>query len=374
MKLQILVVVTALLPGTKVGAQRQLDLTGKPEVVMAEPFTLVSGVRELPGGLAVVTDQMDRSVFLANFTTRESRRIGRQGDGPGEYRFPMAPLAGPANTTWIHDASLLRTLVLSAEGVIASALPTPAAGLPGGLATARGTDRSGGIYFEQNSFDQQRGRFLDSVAVVRWRPSANRTDVIARVWSGGRVMVNRPEGQASMARSITPFPHLDAWAARPNGGIVIIRHDPFRIDVVEADGVMRQGGPIEYTPLMVTRADREAYRKRTEFQRSVAAGVAGAGGQMKQGPRFPDDAFPTVMPPFIASAVAVTPEGEIWIGRSHAALDKTWRYDIFDAAGKLVGAATLNNNATVVGFGTGSVYVARTNPNDDLVYLERHRR
>lgn len=338
---------------------------------------LVAAVRELPGNLAVVTDQLDRSLFLANFATRAVRKIGRQGDGPGEYRFPMAPLAGPANTTWIADATLRRLLLLGADGTITSATAIPAAGLTGGLRTARGTDRAGGIYFEQNSFDQERG-FTDSVAVVRWNPTTNRTDLIARVWSGGRVVLNRPGGPASLARGITPYPHLDAWAVRPDGGIVIVRHDPFRIDLVETDGTVRAGQPISYTPIAVTSADREAYRKRTAFQRSVAAGVGGGGGggggQTTQGRQFLDQDFPKTMPPFVAAAVAVTPEGDIWIGRSHPAADTTWRYDLFDPTGRPVGTATLNAHASVVGFGAATVYLARVNPDDDLVHLERHRR
>ncbi|HEX6941678.1 MAG TPA: hypothetical protein VF128_02055 [Gemmatimonadaceae bacterium] len=35
-------------------------------------------------------------------------------------------------------------------------------------------------------------------------------------------------------------------------------------------------------------------------------------------------------------------------------------------------SATVASNV-VVGFGNGVIYVTRTNPDDDLVYLERHR-
>jgi hypothetical protein len=64
----------------------------------------------------------------------------------------------------------------------------------------------------------------------------------------------------------------------------------------------------------------------------------------------------------------------VWIGRSFAHTDRTRRYDIVDGSGRLVGSAVLPAQAEVVGFGAGAVYVARTDPSDDLVYLVRHRR
>lgn len=101
--------------------------------------------------------------------------------------------------------------------------------------------------------------------------------------------------------------------------------------------------------------------------------VGGGSGPPIQGPQFGDGDFPREMPPFIAAEVRATPEGEIWIGRSHAASAPTWQYDIYDATGKSIGQATLRVGARVVGFGAGTVYVARTDE-DDLVHLERYRR
>jgi len=82
-----------------------------------------------------------------------------------------------------------------------------------------------------------------------------------------------------------------------------------------------------------------------------------------------------VMPPFTErDAVQVTPEGEIWVLRTRAAADRTPTYDIFSNTGQLVGKATLKPNSMVVGFGTGVVYVARQDPEDDLRYLEKYAR
>jgi hypothetical protein len=370
MKHLYLAALTLLLPLHAAVAQRQLDLTGRPDAVIREAFSRVDGVRELAGGRVVATDQVERSVFLADFGTGGRQAVGRQGDGPGEYRFPMAPLAGQADAVWLPDAILRRIQVVTPEGRLTAGPRWPTAEVPGGAGSPRGTDHLGRIYLEGSSFDADRGSFIDSVAVIRWDPVENRGSVITRVWSGGRVMV----GGASLARSITPYPHLDAWAVLPDGQVVVVHRDPFRLDFVGTNGTVRRGAPIPTTPVPVSAADRQAFRDRTAALRSSAMRVGGGSGPPSRGPQFEDRDFPPTMPPFIAEAVRVSPDGEIWIGRSHAATDPTWRYDIFDASGRQVGVATLRRGSAVVGFGRGSVYVARTDPEDDLVYLERHRR
>jgi hypothetical protein len=174
-----LLLLAVLLPTTSAQAQRQLNLTGRPDAVISEPFTQVAGVRELPGNQGLVTDQFERAVSLVNFQTGARRQVGRQGDGPGEYRFPMAPFAGRGDTTWIVDAVLRRLHLVTAAGTIPSSVSLPSAGLPGGVAAVRGADRQGRLYLEGSGFDQ--GRFLDSVSVVRWDPAAQRSEVVIRV-------------------------------------------------------------------------------------------------------------------------------------------------------------------------------------------------
>lgn len=355
-------------------AQRQIDLTGKPDATIAEPFTMPTGIRELPGNRGVVTDQMEHALFIVNFVTKTRTPLGRQGDGPGEYRFPMAPLAGPINSTFVLDATLRRMLTIGADGKIAASTPVPTGGLTTGVVAARGTDGAGRIYFEGNSFDAERGRFADSVAIVRWNPRDNRTTTITKVWGGGRVLVNSAVGRMSMARSITPFPSIDAWVVRPGGDVVVVQHDPFRANIIDSSGRVHAGPALPYTSIAVNAAERAAYRQLVAGVRSSATLRSGGAGPQQPTRSVADEEFPPAMPPFIASTVVVSPEGDVWIGRSHAAGDATWRYDILDRGGRIVGSAMLSVHSHVIGFGAGAVYVARTDPKDDLVYVEKYRR
>ena len=358
-----------LLPGVQAFAQSAVDLTGKPDASIKEPFTTVTGVRELPGNRAIVTDQSERLVFLVDFTTGNRRQVGRQGDGPAEYRFPMAPMAAPGNKTWILDAALRRVHVIGVDGSFEASLTPPYGAVPGGLLAARGVDTAGRIYFEGNSFNSETGRFIDSVAVIRWNPPDNATGTLGKVWSGGRVLVQREGSTASVARSILPFPHVDAWIALPDGRVAIVRQDPHGITFHERGGAVRTVPAIPHSPIPVTAAERAAYRERHAAVRMTAAG----GGQGRRAPPVTDAEFPANMPAFIASSVTSDASGVIWIGRSHRAADRTWRYDLFDGQGRQAGVATLATHSRIVGFGAGVVFVARTDPADDLVYLERHR-
>ena len=89
----------------------------------------------------------------------------------------------------------------------------------------------------------------------------------------------------------------------------------------------------------------------------------------------PPQEFADTKPPFdgsSAGSVLATPEGEAWVLRTRPAADKVPTYDVFDRTGALVRKVSLNPNSRVVGFGRGTVYVARTDE-DDLQYLQKYR-
>jgi len=362
------IICALLVPVLAVPAQSTYDLTGRPDAVIKDAFTQVAGVRELPGNRAIVTDLSERLVFLVDFSAASGRQIGRQGDGPAEYRFPMAPLPAADHATWILDATLRRVHVIASDGSFRPSLAPPYGAVPGGLLSARGTDTHGRIYFEGNSFNSETGRFTDSVAVISWDPSANVTETLGRVWSGGRVMIQLEGSPASIARSALPFPHIDAWTPLPDGRIALVRQSPHTIAFLERGKPLKSGPVLSVASVPVTAAERAAYRERNSARRMVASG-----GSESRRLQIEDSTFPATLPPFIATAVLSDPTGRIWVGRSHRSSDKTWRYDLYDAQGAQTGMATLPVHSRIVGFGDGLVYIARTDPADDLVYLERHR-
>ena len=75
--------------------QTSVSLTGKPQAALSEPFSLVGGVRELPGNKAIVLDSKDDRLVLADFAGGTVKDIGRKGGGPGEFQRPQSLLAAP---------------------------------------------------------------------------------------------------------------------------------------------------------------------------------------------------------------------------------------------------------------------------------------
>jgi hypothetical protein len=148
--------------------------------------------------------------------------------------------------------------------------------------------------------------------------------------------------------------------------VALVRQQPYQIVFLE-DGSLRPAAPVAFTPIPVTAAERAAFRA----ERSAARVQASGGGQSYRAPPVSDAEFPETMPAFVFGSV-IAADSMIWIGRSHRSTDKTWQYDVFDAAGSRAFAVVLPRHSRVTAVAAGNVYVARTDPADGLVYLERH--
>lgn len=343
-------------------AQRRVDLTGAPIATIAEPFTSIGGVREVPGNRAITTDFREVKVLLLDFARGTVQPLSRRGGGPGEYQFPTLVLPGRGTDTWIVDVPQSKVHIVSATGAFTGSItPPPQPGLPT-VMSPRAVDRDGRFYFQGPSFDRETMTVADSIPLLRWDPGTQRMETIGRIptdMPGGLAEVRSREMNARLGAR--PFVAQAAWAPLPDGRVAVVHPSPYRIDVLTADGRAVRGPAQPYAPIRVTAADHDAFRA-----------ALPARGDM---PPIPEGFIPATKPPFSGEgAVRVTPEGEIWVLRNRAAADPTPTYDIFDATGKLTGRAMLKPNSRVVGFGTAVVYVARQDPADDLRYLEKYAR
>lgn len=378
----LLLALAAPAPGR---AQVKVPL-GTPAGEIPEPFTRITAIRELPNGRVLVADIQDKVVHLVDFSSGTATRVGREGRGPGEYALPSALVPLPDGSTLLHDMLNRRFLILGPDGK-----PGGFADLPPATATAPGgglmigtlnvqADARGRLYFQGSPFNFQTGTPLDSIAIVRWERGSPTLDTIAyykppahssamnRSGPGGGNVEVRLGGQ----KVFTP---TETWTATGDGRVARILPSPYR--VVWYDGPGRStAGPVQpYTPIKVGEAEKEREREARRRNRPliITDGPGGASSGAPPRGQIPEPEFEETMPPFGAGGVLGTPDGEVWVLRNRPASERNPTYDVFDRTGALVKKVVLEPNHRVVGFGKGTVYVARSDE-DDLQYLQRYRK
>lgn len=404
MERSIRLAVTALacLPAIA-AAQKPLALS-KPEVEYADPFTQISGIRELKDGRLLVADARDKTLQLIDFKSGSATKVGREGQGPGEYSLPLRVVALPGDSAAVYDAGNQRYLTVHPDGKtgkdfrLEAATPPAGAGGAGGraggmmvmLSPPRGTDAKGNIYYEGPAFSMSSEGMptqADTAPVIKFDRGARRADTVAFVRlaknnaqvSGGRGEVRMVIGQAN------PLIPRDDWVVLPDGKVAVVRAADYHVDLYASRTSKVSGPPAAYDKIRVD----DAVKKQVEADRAKAQrnGIrmtvnAGSGGNTRsteigggrggdvQIPPLTD--WPDFVPPFLANAAAVRTNGEVWVLRTRKPGDNIPVYDVFDASGRVIGRVSLPAKSRLIGFGQGTVYLVRLD-DDDLQYLQRFR-
>ena len=378
-----------------------------PDATFEEPFSQVTGLRELSNGRVLVADARDKTFQLLDLSAGSATAIGREGNGPGEYALPFRVLRARGDTTFLFDVGNTRYLVIGADGKPVGEFrqeeevtprrdgPAGAAGGPvirGGLVTPRTSDGMGRIYYEGQSFTPgPDGRPIqaDSVPLLRYDRTAKRSDTLAYIRvPKNNIQTSGSAGNVSMrVTGPNPLSPRDEWSVFPDGKVAIVRAPEYRVDWVMPDLSRVIGKPIAFPALRMTGADRkeeEDLRNRNRSnalmmtmradgngppQRSVQMG-----GGANQPPLEPLTDWPEVKPPFRAGPASVwaRPNGELWVWRTEAAGAKGRLYDVINAQGVVTHQVRFPDRVVLVGFGNGTVYTTKADE-DDLLYLQRHR-
>lgn len=402
------VMLLALGPAAAV-AQKPYPLA-RPETEFGEPFTAISGIRELKDGRIIVADARDKTLQLIDLRSGVTSKIGREGSGPGEYALPMRLIALPGDSSAVFDAANQRYLTIHPDGRagrdfrLEAATAPPAAG-GGGRAEGpgrgmmmmfsppRGVDARGNIYYEgpSISFTPEGGpQPADSAPVMRFDRGVRRIDTVAFVrLAKGNANVSGGRGNMSIRiGGANPLVPRDDWVVLPDGRVAVVRSPEYRVDFFSSLTRRTTGPTVAYDKIRVDDAvkkmieDQRARNSRNAVRMSVSMGSGGAqrsteiGGRGGDLPPLTD--WPGVMPPFLAgtsfpaSGAIARPNGEVWVQRTQKPGIDTPLYDVFDASGRVIGHVVLPAKTRLLGFGQGTVYLVRTD-DDDLQYLQRYR-
>jgi hypothetical protein len=367
----------------------------RPDVEFDEPFTTISGLRELRDGRLIVTDPRDKTVQVVDMRAGTATKLGREGSGPGEYGIPFRLLALPGDTTAIVDMLNNRMLLINPNATVGGFVDLNVPPPSGGRGEGRGmmmvgnnmptaVDAKGRMYVQGSPFRMVDGvpQSADSIPMTRWVRASGKRDTVA--WlrvpkdanqisgSGGRgnqrVMVRIGGG--------APFNGADQMAVAPDGRVAILHHDPYSVDFVSETGQRTRGQPIRYDRVRISDGHKEEWRERQRNAMGLMItndnGRRSATMAPNRDVQDPETWGGEYMPPFLASSTATfSPDGYMWVARTGPA-GQLPTYDVIDRAGNVIQRVVLPAKARLLGFGNGSVYIARVDE-DDLQYIQKHR-
>lgn len=367
-----------------------------PDVTFEEPFSAVSGLRELSDGRVIVADARDKVLQLIDFKAGSATKIGREGSGPGEFGLPFRLYGVAGDTTFLFDPGNTRYLLIGPDGKpgkdfrLETNSTGPGGGVRIGFAMARTSDSRGRLYYETQGFSpgpDGRPMQADSVPVLRYDRATQKSDTMGFVkLAPNTVQVSgTANNQSVRIGGANPLAPRDEWTVFPDGRIAIVRANPFRVDWVMANGAKSSAPAFRYSPIKMTAADikeEEALRARNQsggLRMSMTAGPEGTRTSASVGgpagpPPAPLTDWPEVKPPFRSGQASIwaRPNGELWIRRTEPAGAKGTLYDIVSPQGVVLGQVRLEAGVVLVGFGNGTVYTTKADE-DDLLYLQRHR-
>jgi hypothetical protein len=370
-----------------------LRTISKLDLEYAEPFSCISGFRELSSGRVIVSDAREKTLQLIDLRTGAVTKIGREGQGPGEWSTPITLMALPGDTTLLNDPQNNRFLIINPDGTTGGEVKVNLAGAGGGIMVTRprGIDRMGRLYFEGSGFTFTPGGgppvTADSVPILRFDRRTSKADTL------GFIHVPKPDVQVSnggdrrMVMMMLPnvFNPQITWTAMPDGRVAIVYPEPYHVEWLSPSRARTAGPATIYQKIRVSDADKAGNPfpdcNTITITRTVDGRLGGGGGRATGSVRMgaPPGAgagqeFPEFKPPFVnrAGHVIAAPNGELWVQRTRSSDDDVTTYDVFNAAGRLSGRVALPKKTSFVAFGNGTIYLSRMD-DDDLVYLQRYR-
>jgi len=367
------------------GASAQVQL-GQPTAIFPEDFGAIQTVRELPDGRVLVADPLSKALYVVDMAAGNRTVIGREGEGPEEYRQPDAVWPLPGDSTLLVDLGNGRLVALGPDLGFGPTMPIAVGdfqpGRPLVLAIPQGMDGAGNIYARVMGGGMGGTPLPDSADILRIDRGSHATEQAAKFKI--QDMTQTTSGGANNQNiAITPVPLSpeDAWGLAPDGSVILIRSIDYHLERLAPDGTVSHGPTVPFDPIRIGTAEKEEYLSElgragggiqvgvqmVNGQMSMSFARGGRGGGAREIDQYP---WPQEKPPFYSGRIPVDPMGRAWV-RRHVEAGEASTYDVFDGTGASVGTVILEHGKRVIGFGASGVYVASYDE-FDLNYLERY--
>lgn len=346
------ILLSLMIPFSPVTAQEPAVQALQRVATVAEPFSRIRGLVELPDGRLLVADQIEKALYVTDVHGGPRHQIGHNGAGPHEYRYGVGLFPAHGDTALLYDIANARFDLVTADSVVGT-LPFSSYHLADGFPRFVTPDRA--VYLD---------RVTRLRLAKRSDPGADEAPVL-RYLPGGDV---RTLAQLTVPGPVNPgpLPEWDRWAVAPDGRVVIVRNqNEYRVDWV-SPGKLVRGPVVQETRTPLSGADRAALRDSSRTGNTRMGGVAPQGAR----PLRPDIHLPGRFP--FARSVQVDRQGRAWVWRFQSVRASTNLFDVFDEHGRRIARYTVPAGSTLLGFGDHALYAARVDA-DGLQWVEEYR-
>jgi hypothetical protein len=361
----------AIIPALAVAAAAQQEPAARrlnPIPIQANTqFMTVSGVREMKGGLLLVTDAKKPAIYRVDTKTGNATMLGSVGADSGQYVQPGGFYSGRGDTTFVLDRGQARISLVSSTSAIVGIRSIRRVGVTGSSSADvdyQRVDSRGLAYFTERVgrlAAKLGGTVSDSIPLIRFDPLRQHCDTVALLRTREQRIVSMDE-HSQVTSAVFGSPE-DTWGVASDGRVAVVRAAPYRVEWYAPGGVVTRGPVIAHEPIPYTPAEKAA------VEGSSAASVSGGGtaGGAERGsagggratPAPTPRVFAPNKPPFEPNGEAiVSPEGRVWVSRNLPEGAAKTIYDVFDGKGDRVDRVELPARNRVVGFGQGTIYAA----------------
>jgi hypothetical protein len=277
----------------------------------------------------------DGRIVVANTGTRELRyydaqgshlaSVGRDGEGPGEFRWIGPIFRLPGDSILAHDSNLDRISLFDPDGRFVELWATP--GLEGRLFHGpRGVLPGGHLLVSGNWAYTSGGTSQvvpDSVLYLRMPRDGQRRDTIGWFPNGDRYVVSTPR---MVGFDRPPFQKKGALAVHGDEIFTGVG-EPYQIEVRDAGGELRRIIRRDLSPRPLTEDLIDSFRNPEP--------VEGEEGPWEEYIRARQEfSYPSTIPLF--SEIRVDREGCLWVRRIIWPEEGDPLWDIFDPSGRLI--------------------------------------
>ena len=326
-------------------------------------FGVIVAVAERSDGGVVVTDGLEKAVFVLDSTLSRSRRIGRAGDGPGEYRGPgpLIRLGGDSlvvvdrqNRKWYQIVADRFVRLSDKFANVRLKWQADLAGLSsdGGMLEVRSHGHPISL---QVPIPRSRPGTSDSVAFVLHK-AQQPVDTIGfgRAYVYGAASKRLRFGSMSeMHFAVHPLQSFDQALLFPDGTVAVARLEPYRVEWRDAAGKWKYSAEIADTMQTVTAKVKSWV---------VSHYALDADGN----PKFSPSDFarwPARVPAFTRDALVPGADGRLYVTRTR--IDDRQLVDVFEGRGSRVRSVRLPIGTRLISIGNNGWYLARPTPDGE---------